>query len=241
MSSYLDPSERRPPRGGCLIVTVLAILAIAGVWLVWRLWPEHSGLNPQAQPRVVTPRGSLSELEDSNIAIYEKVSPCLVQVTNLSEQRGNWFSLDVQEVPKGVGSGFVWDKQGHIVTNYHVVEGADAAQVTLADHATYNARQIWAYPDQDIAVLWIERPAGQAPADPHRHVPRLEGGSNYLRPGRPVRPRSDDDRWDCQRPGSDHRVRQLAAPSPGSSRPARPSTRAIRAAPCLTAPGGWSA
>ncbi len=158
MSRYLDPSEPRPPRGGCLIVTVLAILAVAGVLLVWRLWPEHSGLNPQAQPRVVTPRGSLSELEDSNIAIYEKVSPSLVQVTNLSEQRGNWFSLDVQEVPKGVGSGFVWDKQGHIVTNYHVVEGADAAQVTLADHATYNARQIWAYPDQDIVVLWISAP-----------------------------------------------------------------------------------
>ena len=89
----------------------------------------------------MTPRGSLSEFEKANIAIYEQVSPCLVQVTNLTQQSDSGFSLNVQAVPKGVGSGFVWDQDGHIVTNYHVVEGADIAHVTLSDHSTYDARQ----------------------------------------------------------------------------------------------------
>src|SRR5262249_22059009 len=101
-------------------------------------------------------RGDLMDLEQTNISIYKQTSPSLVQVTNVAKQQSNWFSLDVQEVPRDVGSGFVWDQDGHVVTNYHVVKGADTAQVTLADDTTYQARQIWAYPDQDIAVLWID-------------------------------------------------------------------------------------
>src|SRR5207244_1142577 len=102
-------------------------------------------------------RGDLSALEKTNIDIYEQVSPSLVQVTNLAE-RNSLFGLDVQQVPKGVGSGFVWDQDGHIVTNYHVVEGADAAQVTLSDHSTHEAKRAWVYPDMDIAVLSIKVP-----------------------------------------------------------------------------------
>jgi S1-C subfamily serine protease len=155
--------EERPvqsPWGGCVLLLVLVVLAGVAATLFWRLWSGGwgTGLNPNAEPRAVTARGSLSDLEKANIEIYEQVSPCLVQVTNLTQQPSSWFSLDVQEVPKGVGSGFVWDQDGHIVTNYHVVSGADTAQVTLADHSTFDARQIWAYPDQDIAVLWIDAP-----------------------------------------------------------------------------------
>src|SRR6266849_7506339 len=95
-----------------------------------------------------------------NIDIYEQVSPSLVQVTNLAE-RNRLVGLDVQQVPKGVGSGFVWDEEGHIVTNYHVVEGAHAAQVTLADHSTHEAQRAWIYPDMDIAVLTIKTSKGK--------------------------------------------------------------------------------
>src|SRR5207244_5703315 len=105
-------------------------------------------------------RGDLSALEKTNIDIYEQVSPSLVQVTNLAE-RSSLFGLDVQQVPKGVGSGFVWDDDGHIVTNYHVVEGANAAQVTLADHSTHEATRLWAYPEKDIAVLTVDAPRGR--------------------------------------------------------------------------------
>jgi len=130
------------------------LLAVILGGLIWWFWPWGSGLNPGAQPRPVTPRAPLSDLEKTNIAIYENASPSLVQITNLTRQ-GSLINLNVQEIPKGVGSGFVWDEDGHIVTNFHVVEGADAARVTLADHTTYAARQISADPDHDIAVLWI--------------------------------------------------------------------------------------
>jgi S1-C subfamily serine protease len=140
------------------VLLFLALLAVGGLFL-WQHWPwRGSGLNPSAEPRLVVARGELSQEEKSNIQIYEQSSPSLVQVTNLAQQSSGFFGLDIQEVPEGVGSGFIWDTDGHIVTNYHVVKGADAARVTLNDHSTYEARQIWAYPDQDIAVLWIDAP-----------------------------------------------------------------------------------
>jgi S1-C subfamily serine protease len=82
----------------------------------------------------------------------------------------------VQQVPRGVGSGFVWDEQGHIVTNYHVVEGAQIAKVTLADHTTYDARHLWAHPDKDVAVLSIQAPKSKL-------RPILIGSSHDLRVG----------------------------------------------------------
>jgi len=67
--------------------------------------------------------------------------------------------MNIAEIPKGSGSGFLWDVNGHIVTNYHVLEGADKATVTLADQSTWNASLIGAAPDKDLAVLKIDAPA----------------------------------------------------------------------------------
>lgn len=162
-TNYESTNYGRPPSHqsvvACLSVVLLLVLLvpIAGL-LVWWFWPAGgSGLNAEIQPRTVSARGDLAGLEKTNIDIYEHVSPCVVQVTNLA-QRGSLFGLDVQQVPEGVGSGFVWDQEGHIVTNFHVVKNADAAQVTLADHSSYEAQQVWVYPDQDIAVVWIRAP-----------------------------------------------------------------------------------
>jgi S1-C subfamily serine protease len=143
------------------MLILVMLVPIAGL-LLWWFWPGGglggSAVNPQVQLRPVVARGDLAALEKMNIDIYEQTSPCLVQVTNLAQRGRGFFGLDVQQVPKGVGSGFVWDQAGHIVTNYHVVEGAETAQVTLADHSTYEAEQILPFPDQDIAVLWIKAP-----------------------------------------------------------------------------------
>ncbi len=172
------------PGPAARLLSVLAVLVFfgllaAGIIFVWWYGPwGGSGLNPQAQPRSVTARGSLSELEKMNIEIYQQASLSLAQVTKLSEQ-SSLFGLDVQEIPKGVGSGFVWDQDGHVVTNYHVVDGADAARVTLAHHATYEARQVWADPDNDIAVLWIRAPRSKL-------HPILVGTSHDLKVGQVV-------------------------------------------------------
>ena len=171
-----DVYDRRPPRFPWFGCFSLLLLAAAVAFLVWRFWPRlHNGLDPNAQPRPVAARGDLTNEEKTNIAIYETAAPSVVHVTNLAESSGQ-FNLNVQRIPRGTGSGFVWDKDGHIVTNYHVVEGADAVRVTLADHSTYEARPVWAYPEKDIAVLTINAPKSKL-------HPILIGTSNDLKVG----------------------------------------------------------
>ena len=81
----------------------------------------------------------------------------MVNITTLANQR-NLFSLDVFQVPKGTGSGFVWDDGGLIVTNFHVIQGASVARVTLFDQSEWNAKLVGAFPDRDLAVLRIDAP-----------------------------------------------------------------------------------
>src|SRR5208283_5155042 len=135
MSSYDDRPANHHPVAACLSILVLfGMLGVAIGLLAWRFWPwQSSGLNPNAQPRPVAARGDLSEEEKANIQIYVQTSPSVAHVTNLVAG-GRGLSLNIQEVPQGTGTGFVWDQDGHIVTNNHVVEGADTVQVTLADH-----------------------------------------------------------------------------------------------------------
>jgi S1-C subfamily serine protease len=163
---------------GCLLAVVLGVVVLLPLALVagWYWWPRHRASSADAQPRPVEPRGDLMEIEKTNIAIYTQVAPSVVHVTNLAEH-GSPFNLNVQRVPRGTGSGFVWDDDGHIVTNYHVVEGADAATVTLADHTTYDATRVWAYADKDIAVISVNAPAGKL----HR-MPKI-GSSHDLKVG----------------------------------------------------------
>jgi len=124
------------------LVALLAIFCIAAA---------------HAQPRPVTPRGPLAEDEKSNIAIFRNNSPSVVHITTLANAR-NLFSLDVFQVPKGTGSGFIWDERGHVVTNFHVIQGASEARVTLSDQSEWKASLVGAFPDRDLAVLRIEAP-----------------------------------------------------------------------------------
>src|SRR5262249_52765557 len=70
----------------------------------------------------------------------------------------SFFSLDVMQVPRGTGTGFLWDDKGHVVTNFHVIQGGSGAQVTLADQSTWKAALVGAFPDRDLAVLRIDAP-----------------------------------------------------------------------------------
>ena len=133
---------RYPLRTFCHRVFALALVVFAaGAW---------------AQ-RAVTPRGPLAEDEKANIAVFRTVSPSVVNITTQETVR-NLFSLDVFQVPKGTGSGFVWDERGHIVTNFHVIQGASAARVTLNDQSEWKASLVGAFPDRDLAVLKIDAP-----------------------------------------------------------------------------------
>ena len=96
----------------------------------------------------------LAEEEQTTIAVFDNISPAVVHITNMAV-RPDLFNLELLQIPQGTGTGFVWDQEGHVITNYHVVHGADAARVTLADHSSWKARLVGAYPDKDLAVLAI--------------------------------------------------------------------------------------
>ncbi len=105
-------------------------------------------------PKPVLARADLSELETSTINLFSQRSASVVHITSL-EVRSDPFRRNVLEVPRGTGSGFVWDQLGHVVTNFHVIQGASAARVTLTDHTIWEARLVGASPRNDLAVLRI--------------------------------------------------------------------------------------
>jgi S1-C subfamily serine protease len=125
--------------------------------MLWRAYREYQqesdARNLYGVPRQIEPRG--------DFAIYKKAKPSVAHITTVSLERDFW-SMNVQEVPEGTGSGFIWDEGGHIVTNFHViktvVQNGGSARVTLADHTTYPASLIGAAADKDLAVLHIDAP-----------------------------------------------------------------------------------
>ncbi|KAK6913119.1 hypothetical protein RJ641_022720 [Dillenia turbinata] len=104
---------------------------------------------------VVTNARKLQSDELATVRLFQENTPSVVYITNLAA-RQDAFTLDVFEVPQGSGSGFVWDKDGHIVTNYHVIRGASDLRVTLADQSTYEAKVVGFDQDKDVAVLRID-------------------------------------------------------------------------------------
>jgi S1-C subfamily serine protease len=89
------------------------------------------------------------------IDVYERVSPAVVNITTQVLRRSFFFEIIPEE---GAGSGFVLDKEGHILTNYHVIEGAQRIEVTFIDETTLPAKVVGADPRNDIAVLQVEAP-----------------------------------------------------------------------------------
>ncbi len=108
----------------------------------------------QAQ-RNITPRGPLGADEQAQIEVFKRLSPSVVHITTLEVGR-DFFSRNLQQVPRGTGTGFIWDGSGHIVTNFHVIQGGNAATVTLADQSVHRATLVGAFADRDLAVLKIE-------------------------------------------------------------------------------------
>lgn len=157
----------------------LAIIVIAclAVWLL--LAPIKRFVSTyNAEPRAVTARGDLAADELNTIDIFRANSPAVVYVTSIALRRG-LFSLNAVEIPQGTGSGFVWDDQGRIVTNYHVISDANRVQVTMADNSTWKAILVGAAPDKDIAVLQINAPG-------YRLKPIAIGSSKDLLVGQKV-------------------------------------------------------
>lgn len=144
--------EKSPKLSSLAVFLLIAI----GLWLIFNPF-QQSSLNPNAEPRAITARGDLAADELNTIEIFRQNSASVVYVTSIALRRG-LFSLNAVEIPQGTGSGFVWDDDGRIVTNYHVISDASRIQVTMADQSTWKATLVGAAPDKDLAVLQITAP-----------------------------------------------------------------------------------
>lgn len=162
-------SESRNPYRIVLPLLVFAVTVFIITYVARQLFDRH-GATLEVELAAIPGPGELLPDERNTISIFQQASPSVVFVYNLQNQfnRRTW---SVSEVPQGSGSGFLWDKSGHIVTNYHVVAGASRIAVTLIDGKTYEAKKIGEEPKKDLAVLKIDllgtniTPLGETVAD----------------------------------------------------------------------------
>ena len=107
-----------------------------------------------AAPREITPRGELAGDEKATIDLFERSRTSVVFITTKQAVVDFW-SRNVMTVPRGTGSGFIWDDAGHVVTNFHVIQGASDAFIKLVDGRSFRASLVGVSPEHDIAVLKI--------------------------------------------------------------------------------------
>ncbi len=175
------------------VLTILVTLGLAAVWLgqtrkipvaqiprpgraAAELPPTGPAVPPVAPPSLPEDLMKLVDADEQiNIRVYAAVNRSVVNITTAAE--GTGFFGD--ETSSGTGSGFVIDKAGHILTNFHVVEGADSVQVTLADGESHDAEVVGKDASNDVAVLRV-----RVPAD--RLVPVALGDSSKLLVGQKV-------------------------------------------------------
>jgi S1-C subfamily serine protease len=163
-----------------LRTTVLIVLGL----LLGRWGCDPDPTKVRAAPSAPSFQRKLVEYERATVDLFQQASPSVVFITSL-ETRRDMFSFNVFTVPRGNGSGFVWDREGRIVTNYHVIQGASVARVTLNDHSTWKAELVGAAPEKDIAVLRIDAPAKQLQPLPLGTAEDLKVGQSVFAIGNP--------------------------------------------------------
>jgi len=159
------------PRRNPLPFIVAVILLIAAFTFY-----NHRYLFFGSRPRAITPRADLADFEKTTIGIFNSVSPSVAYIFTESAVL-NFFGA--RQISQGTGSGFVWDEFGHIVTNYHVIEGAQKVQVRMDSGDSINATFVGAAPDYDLAVIRLRDKFGHG-----RPIPI--GTSNDLQVGQSV-------------------------------------------------------
>ncbi len=145
---------------------------------------ESEEENSVANLASVPVRSRLTSDEKAIISLFEDAAPSTVFIATSEYQRDYW-SMDVSEIPKGTGTGFVWSKEGHIITNFHVIRGADRAKVTLSDQSTWDATLVGYEASKDLAVLKIDAPKAKLKPIPLGDSEKLKVGQFVFAIGNP--------------------------------------------------------
>jgi len=194
MSQSLYPAVTREPspppyrESGLTKVLAILLLVVAGA-LVFTVYQQkkHASLPAQVyepKPIAQRPDDKLGADEQNTIDVFEKFNHSVVHVTSVTSAQ-NRFTLDPTDIDQATGTGFVWDSSGHVVTNFHVVQGAQKAKVTLDDGDMYPATIVGVAPDKDIAVLKIDASAGKLSPLPIGESAHLKVGQKVLAIGNP--------------------------------------------------------
>lgn len=146
----------------------------------WNYWMGDDVVEARQAP---LPAGLTAE-EQRTIGIFEQASPSVVFITTTKKVL-DWRTRDIRERNSGTGTGFVWDNQGHIVTNYHVVEGHRTAKVRLSDQRVFTAEVVGASPEHDLAVIKLTDTADAPPAIQIGSSSNLRVGQQVLAIGNP--------------------------------------------------------
>jgi S1-C subfamily serine protease len=163
--SFADVSVRK----GCVALAAMLLLAAVASG-------QQAGGDPRQRSDDLAGRSFTPE-ERTNIAVYEAVNRSVANINTKTTVASGLFLLEVPS--EGAGSGIVLDKQGHVLTNYHVVEGAREIQVLLFDGSSHSGKLVGFDPATDVAVLKVEAPANLL-------VPAVFGSSSNLHVGQRV-------------------------------------------------------
>ncbi|HLL70480.1 MAG TPA: trypsin-like peptidase domain-containing protein [Pyrinomonadaceae bacterium] len=144
------------------------------------LEPSGSASLTESAPAGIS-NPALATDEQNNIEVYKAISPGVVFITSTSFGNDFW---DAGE-RTGSGSGFVIDTQGHILTNYHVIEGAEKLSVSFGGDKAYPATKVGQDPDTDLAVIKVEAPREMLRVVPFGDSDNLVVGQKVLAIGNP--------------------------------------------------------
>ncbi len=185
-SSPADATPPAPVRPGLssmrLALLVGLFFGLSGGYLLLSAVRGGNWLTGSTTPRPITPRADLADFEKTTINIFEQAAPSVAYITRVNPPRAGRDTQGraiLRSPETGTGSGFIWDEAGHIVTNFHVINGADKVQVTLYDQSTWLATFVGAAPDKDLAVIKID-------AEPIRLKPIPIGTASDLMVGQSV-------------------------------------------------------
>lgn len=138
--------------------------------------------NIQSPPREITPRGSLAEFEKTTIDIFNAAAPSVVYIFTEKAISGLFRH---NSTTQGAGSGFLWDQYGHIVTNFHVIEGARRIKVRLENGEAVEAAYVGGSPGHDLAVIRLRESIPNIKPIPIGNSKTLQVGQTVLAIGNP--------------------------------------------------------
>jgi S1-C subfamily serine protease len=174
--AVVPPSRRGPNALSYLLPVLVVILGVSVAIQAFRQFGLSNILDPAAKPRAIDARGDLAADEKATIELFKQASKSVVFVTTSAVRD---FNFNPEEYEQGAGSGFIWNEDGYVVTNYHVVENGNSWRVTLANSKEYPALIVGVDPSKDLAVLKIDAPKNEL-------SPILVGSASDLQVGQKV-------------------------------------------------------